>query len=774
MITFQNPNGSGGLFVDFMKLSPPSDVRPASLVQRHQLDALLRNSPACLASLSGPDHMVTVANQLFRQLFGQRPLAGLPLREALPELADQVFFGLLDAVFATGTVCHGKQEIAFRDAARPAPRGPMHFTFIAQAVRNVAGDVEGLLLFVYDVSANAQARQRVAVRAEQPLTTVELELANLQLGTADLQLATTLEVLSVTNAELDATNDQLTETNHDLGRANAQLRAANDDMRAHVAELHRTQKALRKLNAKLESRVAERTGQLQAALHDSEHQRATIAAVFEQTPAAVCLLRGPEHRFAYVNDSYQALYPGRELRGRSLAEALPEVQAHDYAVLLNRVYTTGETHHAQEMPLLDVGPNGPRKRFFDFTYQAFREGGAVVGVGICAFDVTEQVRVREQVAVAIFRGPRYVIELANPAVCAIWGRTAEQVLGKPLFEALPEAAGQGFEELLDGVLATGVPYVATELPSTLDRNGHRDTVYWNFVYQPLLDATGARTGITVVATDVSEQVRARRQQEQFGQELALAYATLQVAHVDAELANAALNQRNTHLTRTNADLDSFVYAASHDLKLPVLNLAGLIAELRRGVTFTDPAEEELLMPLIGQTLGQLTGTLDDLAALGQMQQAIPVEPLALEEVVQDVLQVLEPQQRAARARVTMDFAARPMVAYPRATLRTIMLNLLSNAFKYADPVRPCRVHISLWLDAGQPVLWVTDNGLGFDAGAHGAELFQLFQRFHSHTEGTGVGLYLVNRLVQANGGHLEVDSRVGEGATFRVYLGATE
>uniref|UniRef100_UPI003CEA37CE sensor histidine kinase n=1 Tax=Hymenobacter sp. B1770 TaxID=1718788 RepID=UPI003CEA37CE len=196
-------------------------------------------------------------------------------------------------------------------------------------------------------------------------------------------------------------------------------------------------------------------------------------------------------------------------------------------------------------------------------------------------------------------------------------------------------------------------------------------------------------------------------------------------------------------------------------------------ELRRGITFTDPAEETVLLPLIDQNLQQLTTTLDDLAALGLMQQAAldPAEPLDLEELVADVLQVLEPQQRAARARVTVDFAARPVVLYPRASLRTIVLNLLSNAFKYADPARPGRVHVSLWLDAGQPVLWVKDYGLGFNAAAHGPDPFQLFRRFHTHTEGTGVGLYLVNRLVQANGGHIEVDSRVGEGATFRVYLG---
>ncbi|MDB5270777.1 MAG: hypothetical protein JWP58_3817 [Hymenobacter sp.] len=72
----------------------------------------------------------------------------------------------------------------------------------------------------------------------------------------------------------------------------------------------------------------------------------------------------------------------------------------------------------------------------------------------------------------------------------------------------------------------------------------------------------------------------------------------------------------------------------------MLNLAGLFGELRRGITFTDPAKESLLVPLVARTLAPLTGTLDDLAASGQMPQAAPAEPLVLEDVVQDVVQVL--------------------------------------------------------------------------------------------------------------------------------------
>ena len=583
----------------------------------------------------------------------------------------------------------------------------------------------------------------------------------------------TITERDVTITEQDVANEELTADNQRLAQANEELTAASADVLAQTQALHRSQKALRQLNQQLEARVAERTGQLDKALHECKQHSATLTAVFDQTPAAVCLLRGPEHRFTYFNRSFQHQHPTRVLRGRTMAEALPEAAAQGFTALLDEVYATGKPYHGREMPIVEEGPHGPWERFYDFTYQAFREEDAVVGVAVCAFDVTEQVRVREQVAVAILRGPRYVIEMANPAVCAIWGRTAEQVVGQPLFEALPEAAGQGFEELLDGVLATGVPCGAKERPSTLVRNGHLDTVYWNFVYQPLLDAQGGISGVTVVATDVSEQVQARQQLEALSEELSTAYATLQEAHVGTELANAALSQRNQYLRATNADLDNFVYAASHDLKLPVLNLAGLIEELRRGVTFVDPAEEATLVPLIQEALQQLSTTLDDLSALGQVQQSAHEadESVALADVVEEVLGTLEPQVRAARARVTTDFTARPVVSYARAGLRTIVLNLLSNALKYADPARPARVHVSLWLDAGQPVLWVKDNGLGFDALAHGPELFQLFRRFHHHTEGTGVGLYLVNRLVQARGGRIEVESRVGEGATFRVYLG---
>ncbi|OJT20052.1 hypothetical protein BO221_33225 [Archangium sp. Cb G35] len=153
-------------------------------------------------------------------------------------------------------------------------------------------------------------------------------------------------------------------------------------------------------------------------------------------------------------------------------------------------------------------------------------------------------------AITILHGPRYVIGLANPPVCRIWGRRPEQVLGKPLFEALPEIANQGVEELLAQVLTTGVPYVGRELSVPVARleGGAIEDVYFNFVYEPMRDSQGHVEGIIVVASDVTELVRARQRTE------ALAAEEVHAAEERLRLAMAAMEMGTWDLNLTNGSL----------------------------------------------------------------------------------------------------------------------------------------------------------------------------------------------------------------------------
>jgi signal transduction histidine kinase len=250
-------------------------------------------------------------------------------------------------------------------------------------------------------------------------------------------------------------------------------------------------------------------------------------------------------------------------------------------------------------------------------------------------------------------------------------------------------------------------------------------------------------------------------------------AQLKVANEEIQARNEDLGAANKQLARTNADLDNFVYAASHDLRQPVHNLRGLFDELQRSATFHDPEADQMLR-LMDDSLNDLSVTITDLAAVVQEARTpgeqLP-EPVALADLTADVLQTLRPQLQDAEAHIQMDFDALPEIEFVRSNLRTVLLNLVANAVKYRHPDRPARVLLRSRMAGKQPVLEVQDNGLGLDLERHGSELFQLFRRFHPHAgEGTGVGLFLVNRLVQAQGGRVEVESQPEQGTTFRLYL----
>lgn len=125
----------------------------------------------------------------------------------------------------------------------------------------------------------------------------------------------------------------------------------------------------------------------------------------------------------------------------------------------------------------------------------------------------QQIFTSAAVGIAIFRGPDFVIEVANPAICTLWSRSEADVLGKPLLVALPELTGQGFEELLTDVLRTNQTFVGKELPATISRNGKLTAGYFDFVYQPLPAADGQENRILLTANDATERKKSLQQTE---------------------------------------------------------------------------------------------------------------------------------------------------------------------------------------------------------------------------------------------------------------------
>lgn len=117
------------------------------------------------------------------------------------------------------------------------------------------------------------------------------------------------------------------------------------------------------------------------------------------------------------------------------------------------------------------------------------------------------------VGIAIFGGPDYIVDLINPPLCALYGKTIDEMLGSPVFDVLTHAKGLGFEGLLDKVRLTGESFKGKGLAAPLERNGEVETVFLDFVYEPFREDDGTISGVIAVAIEVTEQVEAKKQLE---------------------------------------------------------------------------------------------------------------------------------------------------------------------------------------------------------------------------------------------------------------------
>jgi signal transduction histidine kinase len=364
-------------------------------------------------------------------------------------------------------------------------------------------------------------------------------------------------------------------------------------------------------------------------------------------------------------------------------------------------------------------------------------------------------------AIIVLRGPTFIIEQVNERAEAIWGRTAAQVLGRPHFEAVPDAVGQGFEELLTGVLASGEPVVLHEVPVKLHRAhvGLPATGYYSVIFKPLRDEHQRVTRIAVMWTESTDQVLARQQVQQLNEELTA--------------TNEKLHQSNTRLLHTNADLDNFIYTASHDLKAPISNIEGLLLaldhELPAAGRIGDVPVMLTLMQEATERFKRTIGHLTDVSRL-QLEHSQAPEAVRLAAIIEAVRLDLLPLLAQTQGRLQVQVPAELTLTFSEKNLRSVVYNLLSNAFKYCHPDRVPEVDLRCWSAAGYHVLDVQDNGLGLDLSQGQAKLFALFQRLHTHVEGTGIGLYMVKKMVDNAGGRIEVESQLGQGTRFRVYF----
>jgi PAS domain S-box-containing protein len=275
-----------------------------------------------------------------------------------------------------------------------------------------------------------------------------------------------------------------------------------------------------------------------------DHIRKQLHNVFMQAPMAVSILRGSDFVVEMANPYMLELW-GKDLPmvlNKPLAEALPEAVDQGFDKLLTQVFETGESYIDEECPFYHNRDGAVKQMYIKFIYKAmYDEEGNAAGIIVVAHDVTQQVAARKSVeeseakfrhliqkapmGIIILKGPDLIFEEANDRYLQYRGKTARQIIGKPMTVAIPQLKGTAIERNIMTVLKTGKDQIHKEVAADVEKNGKNETHYYNTIYQPLIE-NNAITGVILIIDDTTEEVIARKLKEQNEKDLQLVLETM--------------------------------------------------------------------------------------------------------------------------------------------------------------------------------------------------------------------------------------------------------
>ncbi|MFW5645583.1 MAG: ATP-binding protein [Bacteroidota bacterium] len=262
----------------------------------------------------------------------------------------------------------------------------------------------------------------------------------------------------------------------------------------------------------------------------------------------------------------------------------------------------------------------------------------------------------------------------------------------------------------------------------------------------------------VIVNDISNHTRIKQ-----GLEIKLEEQMQELA-----VANNRLISINRELNDANQYLDNFVHTIAHDLRAPLSNLM-LVEEL---LQVASDDQRDKLMKSVHDNVHKLDKILKGLVEILKVQGGKEKNRpgLFVINIINEILEEKEFQIQKKNAKIIIEGRKDYQIDYIEGYLRSIIRNLISNAVKYAKPGEDPEVTIALNKSSEYFILSVEDKGVGIDLEKEGKDLFRPFHRITSEGKGMGIGLHLINDMVNKNGGHIKVESKPGKGSKFTVFL----
>ncbi|MDB5241508.1 MAG: sensor signal transduction histidine kinase [Spirosoma sp.] len=527
--------------------------------------------------------------------------------------------------------------------------------------------------------------------------------------------------------------------------------------------------------------ATEVTQQVQAK-KELEQSEKRFRNLIRDAPMATAVYTGPGMHIELANDAMLRLW-GKEASviGKTLRDALPELEGQPFHQLLADVYTTGVAYHGTEDKTELVVDGKLQTFYFNFTYEPLRDAaGQVYAILNMAVDITYQVKAKQQLK----ETQESLREAINLAELAPWTNnlvTGEMAYSERVNDWLgvtdvitPEIISRCMHE-------KDRQYVerAVQAASQSESGGRMDleyTVINQQTKQERIMRTQARVlfnehGIPYLIRGTSQDITAQRMTEQ-------------ALEQQVELRTEELRKINLQLKRSNQELERYAYVASHDLQEPLRKIqlySGLLSEWHAQSLNAESRNYLSKIERSAVRMSVLIKNILDFSRISHESQA--VEPVNLNEIVGAVLNDLELLLNQKKGRVDCHDLGH-IVGIPL-QINQLFYNLIANSLKFSREGVPPVITISSRELTDQELkryekidprlphceITVSDNGIGFNP-AFGEKIFGLFQRLHSQQqyEGTGIGLSLCQRIVFNHQGDIWAEGEVGKGAQFHIIL----
>lgn len=241
--------------------------------------------------------------------------------------------------------------------------------------------------------------------------------------------------------------------------------------------------------------------------------------------------------------------------------------------------------------------------------------------------------------------------------------------------------------------------------------------------------------------------------------------------LEAENAKKTIEEQHAQLVKYNKELEQFTYVATHDLKSPLANIRGYLDLLEIDLDNPTPDIKDSLKWLkysveeAQQVIRELTHALK---ARNNKEELL--KPIHLEDLVESILSGMRSRILEAKVIFICDFTEINHFMYYPVALRSILQNIISNAIQYSSTVEHPEIIVSTMLKNNEVHISIKDNGVGIDLTANKSKVFGLFKRVQNDESGSGIGMYIVDKLLENYGGKLNLQSELGVGSEFTVVI----